>query len=147
MLNHARIHKVSLKTIRGWQQRNFVKVCQACDIKATTCCVLHLHCRAIHACPVPAVYKAQRDHKTINNNTASILSYNGRTAVPSLSSNMIYNASIPYLWTADHNFTTTCLCAVYIPSMRERNEIGSNFGRNFKGTDHSEELRVNGSVM
>lgn len=127
MFKHARRYKARLKTVRGWKQRNFLKVCQACDIRATICCVIYLHCRTIHAYHVPAIYQAQRDHKTINNNTASILPYNGRAAVPCLSSDMIYNASLPYLWTADHNFTTTCLCAVYILSMREINEISLNF--------------------
>ena len=121
MFKHARIYKVCPKTVRGRQQRNFVKVCQACDVTATICCVLYLHYCTIHAYPVPTVYQVQRDHKTVNNNTVSILSYNGRVAVPCLSPDMIYNASLPYLWTADRKFTTTCLCAVYIVRMREKN--------------------------
>ena len=127
MFKHTSVHKVCLRTVRGRQQLNFVKYCQACDIRATICWLLYLHCRTILAYPVPAVYQAQRDHQTINNNTASILSYNGWAAVPCLSSDMIYNASLPYLLTADHNFTTTCLCEVYILSTRERNEIGLHF--------------------
>jgi hypothetical protein len=121
--------KGMFETRRWVEAAEVVKVCQACDIRTTICCVLYLHCRTIHACPVPGFYQAQRDHETVNNNTASILSYNGWAAVPNLSSDMIYwyNACLYYLWTADHNFTTTCLCVVYILSMRERNEIGLDF--------------------
>jgi len=71
---------------RTWvEAAEVVKVCHACDMRATICCVLHLHCRTIHAYPVPAVYQAQRNHETVNNNTASILSYNGWASVPCLS--------------------------------------------------------------